>query len=169
MNTTWLRATALAPFVLAILSGCAQNPLTGRTQLMLVSEEQAQAASAQAYVKTVSAAQGKRQLDTNAQRTARVRAITDRLVVQAKRLVPASSAWAWQVHVIDDPSVNAWCMPGGKMAVYTGLIDRLAPSDDELAQVMGHEISHALLQHGREQMSRAIATDVAFCGMVMPG
>jgi predicted Zn-dependent protease len=75
--------------------------------------------------------------------------------------MPASRSWAWEVHVIDNADVNAWCMPGGKMAVYTGLLDRLAPSDDELGQVIAHEISHALLQHGRERMSRAVATNVA--------
>lgn len=142
------------------MSGCQTNPVTGRTQVLIVSEEQAQSASAQAYTKTISDAQGKRKLDTNTARTARVQAITQRLVAQAVRIVPASAQWSWQVHVIDDQTVNAWVMPGGKMAVYTGLITRLSPSDDELAQVMAHEISHALLQHGRERMSRAVATNV---------
>jgi len=144
----------------ALLSGCETNPVTGRTQVMIVSEEQAQSASAQAYAKTVTDARRKRKLDTNSARTARVQTITNRLVAQAVRLVPASANWHWQMHVIEDPSVNAWCMPGGKMAVYTGLLNRLSPTDDELAQVIGHEISHALLQHGREQMSRAVATNV---------
>jgi predicted Zn-dependent protease len=152
-------AAACTVLIAVVLGGCEQNPVTGRSQLMIVSEEQAQAASAQAYAKTTADAQSRGILDTNPQRTARVRGLTDRLIVQAKTLVPASASWAWQMHVIDDPSVNAWCMPGGKMAVYTGLIDRIAPTDDELAQVIGHEISHALLQHGRERMSRAAATN----------
>src|SRR5690606_19932823 len=120
-----------------------------------------QVASAQAYAKTVSQARSQRKLDTNAARTARVQQITSRLVAQAVRIRPESANWKWQVHVLDDPSVNAWCMPGGKMAVYTGLIEKLDPTDDELAQVLGHEISHALLQHGRERMSRAVATNAA--------
>jgi predicted Zn-dependent protease len=157
----WRQSIVVGVLAFAALAGCEQNPVTGRTQLMIVSEEQAQAASVQAYAKTVSDAQGKRRLDSNSARTARVRAITTRLVAQAKALSPATAGWTWEVHVIDDPNVNAWCMPGGKMAVYTGLIDRLSPTDDELAQVMGHEISHALLQHGRERMSRAVATNVA--------
>ena len=157
--TTKRVAAASAVLVAVVLGGCEQNPVTGRSQLMIVSEEQAQAASAQAYAKTVADAQGRGILDTNPQRTARVRALTDRVIAQAKSLVPASASWAWQMHVIDDPNVNAWCMPGGKMAVYTGLIDRITPTDDELAQVIGHEISHALLQHGRERMSRATATN----------
>jgi len=161
MQGVWKYAMAYALLAVSLLAGCQQNPVTGRTQFLIVSEQQAQTASAQAYVKTVTDAGSKGRLDTNGRRTARVREITDRLVAQTQVLMPASTGWAWQVHVIDDPNVNAWCMPGGKMAVYTGLIDRLAPTDDELAQVMGHEISHALLQHGRERMSRVVATNVA--------
>lgn len=153
------RSGACIAAVLA-LAGCQTNPVTGRQQLMIVSEGEAQSASAQAYAKTVEAAQVQRKLDTNAARTNRVKAITQRLIAQATIVVPASAQWSWQVHVIDDASVNAWCMPGGKMAVYTGLINKLNITDDELAQVMGHEISHALLQHGRERMSRAVATNV---------
>ena len=144
-----------------MLAGCETNPVTGRSQVMIVSEEQAQSASSQAYAKTVSAARSQRKLDTNPARTARVQQITSRLVAQAVKVVPESANWQWQVHVLDDPSVNAWCMPGGKMAVYTGLIEKLNPTDDELAQVIAHEISHALLQHGRERMSRAVATNAA--------
>lgn len=144
----------------AMLAGCETNPVTGRSQVMLVSEQEAQAASIQAYTKVVNDAQVKHKLDTQPAYTARVQAITSRLVAQARVLIPASASWPWEVHVISEDSVNAWCMPGGKMAVYTGLIDRLAITDDELAQVMGHEISHALLQHGRERMSRAVATNV---------
>jgi predicted Zn-dependent protease len=144
-----------------LVTGCETNPVTGRTQVMIVSEDQAQSASAQAYAKTVSQARSLRKLDTSSARTARVQQITSRLVAQAVKIVPDSASWQWQVHVLEDPNVNAWCMPGGKMAVYTGLIDKLNPSDAELAQVMAHEISHALLQHGRERMSRAVATNAA--------
>jgi len=153
-----------------LIAGCETNPVTGRKQVMLVSENQAQEASAQAYAKTVSQARGQRKLDTNSARTARVQQITSRLVNQAIRVVPESADWKWEMHVIEDPNINAWCMPGGKMAVYTGLIDKINPSDDELAQVIGHEISHALLQHGRERMSRAVATNAALAiGSVASG
>jgi predicted Zn-dependent protease len=144
-----------------LLAGCETNPVTGRSQVMIVSEEQAQEASTEAYAKTVSQARSQRKLDTNSARSARVQSITSRLVAQAVKVVPASAKWQWQVHVLEDPNVNAWCLPGGKMAVYTGLIEKIKPTDDELAQVMGHEISHALLQHGRERMSRAVATNAA--------
>jgi predicted Zn-dependent protease len=161
MRIASLYATVCALVAAFVLGGCQTNPVTGRSQFMIVSEEQAQSASTQAYAKTVTDARGKGKLDTNRSRSTRVQAITNRLIAQARVMVPASNSWGWQVHVIDDDSVNAWCMPGGKMAVYTGLINRLAPTDDELAQVIGHEISHALLQHGRERMSRAVAMDIA--------
>jgi predicted Zn-dependent protease len=148
-------ATALS------VGGCETNPVTGRSQVLLVSEQQAQEASTQAYSKTVSQARAQRKLETNTARAERVQRITNRLVTQAQRIVPESGTWKWQMSIIQDPSINAWAMPGGKMAVYTGLIERINPTDDELAQVIGHEISHALLQHGRERMSRAMATNAA--------
>jgi predicted Zn-dependent protease len=144
-----------------LAAGCETNPVTGRSQVLLVSEQQAQEASTQAYAKTVSQARAQRKLEVNTARAARVQRITERLVAQASRIVPESAGWNWEMSVIQDSNINAWAMPGGKMAVYTGLIERINPSDDELAQVIGHEISHALLQHGRERMSRAMATNAA--------
>ena len=141
----------------ASLVGCQANPVSGRQQLVLVSEEQAQASSAQAYTQTLSEAQKKGNLSTDATLNNRVRRITDRLIAEAKLMYPPSRDWQWSVAVIDDPSLNAWCMPGGKMAIYTGIVQKLKLTDDEIAQIMGHEIAHALLGHGRERMSRAIA------------
>jgi predicted Zn-dependent protease len=149
-----LVVTALAA---ASLLGCEANPVSGRSQLVLVSEETAQASSAQAYAQTLNEAQKKGKLSTDAALNARVKRITDRLIVQAGVMYPPSRGWNWSVAVIDEPTLNAWCMPGGKMAIYTGIIHKLNLSDDEIAQIMGHEISHALLGHGRERMSRAMA------------
>ncbi len=151
---TRLVVTALAA---AALVGCEANPVSGRQQLVLVSEETAQASSAQAYAQTLDAAQKKGKLSTDAALNARVKRITDRLIVQAGNMYGPSRSWKWSVAVIDEPTLNAWCMPGGKMAIYTGIVRKLALSDDEIAQIMGHEIAHALLGHGRERMSRAIA------------
>ena len=141
----------------ASLVGCQANPVSGRQQLVLVSEEQAQASSAQAYTQTLSEAQKKGNLSTDTTLNNRVRRITDRLIAEAKLMYPPSRDWQWSVAVIDEPTLNAWCMPGGKMAIYTGIVQKLKLTDDEIAQIMGHEIAHALLGHGRERMSRAIA------------
>jgi predicted Zn-dependent protease len=100
--------------------------------------------------------------------TGRVDRITSRLVAQAVMLRPETESWEWSVEVIDEPmTINAWCMAGGRMAVYTGLLQQIQPTDDELAQVMGHEISHALANHTAEKMSVAMATQagVAVAGV----
>jgi predicted Zn-dependent protease len=74
---------------------------------------------------------------------------------------PATAQWEWNIKVIDDPKVvNAWCMAGGKMAIYTGLIEKVQTTDAEIAQVMGHEIAHALANHQAEKMSVSMATSV---------
>src|SRR5258708_29991461 len=119
MTRTTCGRVAGAMALALTLGACETNPVTGRSQLLIVSEEQAQAASAKSYATTVSQSRGKGKLDTDAARYQRVRAITDRLVAQAVRIRPESSGWHWEVHVIDDAEVNAWCMAGGKMAVYT--------------------------------------------------
>jgi predicted Zn-dependent protease len=144
----------------ALLSACAVSP-TGRRQLSLVSEESAIAASKEAYLAQMSELGSAGKLVTNSAVTRRVDQITGRLVAQAVMLRPETAQWEWSVEVIDEPmTVNAWCMAGGRMAIYTGLIEQLQPTDDELAQVMGHEISHALANHTAEKMSVAMATRV---------
>lgn len=151
----------LAGLALGLLvTGCATN-LAGRHQLMLVSEKQAIQASKQAYVNTLKPLAEKGKIDADPQLTRRVRQITDRLIEQAKILRPETRNWEWSVKVIEDPdTVNAWCMAGGRMAVYSGLIRKLNATDDEIAQVMGHEIAHALLNHTAERMSVAMATQL---------
>jgi predicted Zn-dependent protease len=151
------RKLVVTALLAAGLVACQANPVSGRKQLVLVSEEQAQASSAQAYAQTLSEAQKQGKLSTDAALNARVKRITDRLIVQAGNMYAPSREWKWSVAVIDEPTLNAWCMPGGKMAIYTGIIHKLNLSDDEIGQIMGHEIAHALLGHGRERMSRAIA------------
>jgi predicted Zn-dependent protease len=141
----------------ASLAACKANPVSGRKQLVLVSEEQAQASSAQAYANTVDEATKAGNMSTDAALNNRIKRITDRLIAEAKLMYPPSKDWKWSVIVLDEPKLNAWCMPGGKMAIYTGIIEKLALTDDEIAQIMGHEIAHALLGHGRERMSRAMA------------
>jgi predicted Zn-dependent protease len=128
---------------------------------MLVSEDTAIQSSAQAYVQQVGELRKEGKLSTDRSLIRRVEGITEKLVAQAIVMRPDSADWQWSVAVIDDPeTVNAWCMAGGRMALYTGLIAQIDPTDDELAQVMGHEIGHALANHTAEKMSVAIATSV---------
>lgn len=146
--------------LLTLVSACATSP-TGRRQLMLVSEQQAISASREAYLETMAPLKKDGKLNTDPRLNQRVEKITGRLVAQAVKMRPDSANWEWSVGVIDDPKmVNAWCMAGGRMAIYTGLISQVDPTDDELAQVMGHEIAHALANHTAEKMSIAMATQM---------
>lgn len=152
---------------LLVLSGCATSP-TGRNQLMLVSPEQAIASSKEAYIQTLAPLDNEGRIDSNPAVSRRVRLITGRLIAQAIQLFPRSSNWEWSIKVIDDPEViNAWCMAGGKMAIYTGLLNQIDPTDDELAQVMAHEISHALANHTAEKMSVAMASQLGLLGVAI--
>ena len=160
----------LAPALLAVVLGaCAVSP-TGRRQLALVSEDSAIVASAEAYAMQIGELrEAGKVLPESSSAARRVEAITGRLVAQAIEMRPATADWEWSTEVIDDPElVNAWCMAGGRMAVYTGLLQKLDPTDDELAQVLAHEISHALANHTAERMSVAIATNagVALAGVL---
>jgi predicted Zn-dependent protease len=153
-----LRKLGIAFACATLVAGCATSP-TGRKQLMLVSEGQAISASRQAYVQEIGKYRKEGKLVTDPRLLNRVKVITERLVAQAVKMRPDSAKWEWTVEVIDDPqNVNAWCMAGGRMAVYTGLLLKIDPTDDELAQVMGHEIAHALANHTAERMSVAMAS-----------
>jgi predicted Zn-dependent protease len=143
-----------------LLAGCTTS-MTGRRQLMLVSEQEAISASKQQYLQTMSKLGSEGKLVSDPKLLKRVDTITGRLIAQAIIMRPATQKWEWSVQVIDDPkTVNAWCMAGGRMALYTGLIQKVDPTDDELAQVMGHEISHALANHTAERMSVAMASQL---------
>jgi len=150
-------------FICSVLIGaCATNPVTGRKQLMIVPESQAIAASKEAYLQMLQPLKQEGKLNHDLALDARVRRITGKLVAQAVRIRPETKDWSWSVNVIDDPkTVNAFCMAGGKMALYTGLILQVQPTDAELAEVMGHEIAHALSNHIAEKMSVAMASDLA--------
>lgn len=142
------------------LVGCATSP-TGRSQLMLVSEDSAIASSRQAYLSTVKQLDDAGKLEENWVINKRVEVITGQLITEAIKMRPDTANWEWSVVVIDEPqTINAWCMAGGRMAIYTGMIKQIDPSDDELAQVMAHEISHALAKHTAEKMSMQVATSV---------
>lgn len=146
--------------VLLFITACAVSP-TGRKQLMLVSPEEAITASKSAYIQTLTPLKKKGKLDNNPKITSRVHYITGKIISQTTELFPRTAEWQWDIRVIDDPEiVNAWCMAGGKMAIYTGLLNKVKPTDDELAQVLGHEIAHAVANHTAEKMSVAMASQL---------
>jgi predicted Zn-dependent protease len=150
-----------ASAVSVLLAGCSANPVTGRSQLMVVPESMAISQSAAAYSQMMGGLSKKKQVEAETPRAARVREITDRLIAQAVRFRPDSAKWKWEVQVINDPkTVNAFCMAGGKMAIYSGMWEKLKATDDEIAQVMGHEIGHALANHTQERMSIAYSTGI---------
>jgi predicted Zn-dependent protease len=164
MRNFWVALAASAAF----LSGCQSVDTTkegvvgvDRQQRMLVSSEEVQASSTKAYSQMMAQAQKKGVLDRDPAQVQRVRNIVSRLVPQTTVFRPDAQKWPWEVHVISIDEANAWCMPGGKMAIYTGLIQKLGLSDDEIAAVMGHEIAHALREHARERISRQMGTQMA--------
>jgi len=128
-----------------------------RPQSMLVSAESVHRSAERAYRRVLDEASAKGQLNRDPAQLARIRAIAARLVPQTAAFRADAPGWKWEVNLIASKEVNAWCMPGGKIAFYTGLLERLQPSDEEIAAVMGHEIAHALREHGRERASQAVA------------
>lgn len=155
-----MKQIILALLLVTLLPACATSP-TGRSQLMLVSPESAIVESKKAYLATTAELDKEGKLVTDPGMSKRVATITGRLVTVAIQEFPKTANWEWSVAIIDDPeTVNAWCMAGGRMAVYTGLFAKLDLTDDEFAQIMGHEISHALANHTAERMSRAMMTTV---------
>jgi predicted Zn-dependent protease len=153
-----------------LLGGCsAVNTTSGdsvgveRKQYMfsMLSTDQVNQMYAQSYQQTVSEATTKGVLDKDSAEAKRVQNVAKRLIAQAPKLRPDAAQWQWEVNLIKSDDLNANCGPGGKIIVCTGLIDTLKLSDDELAAVMGHEIAHALREHGREAMSKAYGVQMA--------
>ena len=142
------------------LSGCAtttKDSVSGvkRSQFMLLPSGSVDKMSAQAYAQTLGEARKKNTLNVDPAQLERVRTISNRLIAQVGVFRPDAVNWKWEVNVEKNDQLNAYCMPGGKIMVLSGMIDKLKATDDELGAVIGHEISHALREHGRERMSQA--------------
>ena len=156
---------AIGLVFVAVLSGCVTSP-TGRSQFLLISPDAAIAESRVAYLATVRQLEEEDKLLDDPLLAERVEEITGRLVATTVAGYPHTADWNWSVALIDDPeTVNAWCMAGGRMAVYSGLVYKLDLTDDELAQIMGHEISHAVANHTAERMSVAIASGLGLAAI----
>jgi predicted Zn-dependent protease len=163
-----LHLTGLAAALL--LAGCqAVNTTSGgavgveRKQYMfsMLSSDEVNQAYAQSYQKTVSDASSKQELITSGADYNQVQTVAKRLIARAPVFRADAANWQWEVSLIKSDELNANCGPGGKIIVYTGLIDQLKLTDDELAAVLGHEIAHALREHGREAMSKAYGVQMA--------
>ena len=161
-----LRRVALQALGVSLLAGavvaCTTVQTTGegaiglnRKQRMspLVSEAQLEESAKVAYAEVMQGAQQKHALNVDPAMTARVRNVAGRIIPQVGAFRPDALKWNWQVNVIQSDELNAWCMPGGKIAVYSGIINQLKLTDDELAAILGHEIAHALREHARERAS----------------
>lgn len=148
------RIVLTALLALPLLSACATHPVTGRSQLMLMPESDVIQMSYQAYDQMT---RKQPTLPVDHAYSRRVQGITQRIIQQAQIIHPESRGWRWETHVFRDNDINAFAMAGGKIGVNTGLIERMNPTDDELAQVLAHEVSHAISGHSREQMSIAMS------------
>ncbi len=165
-KATGSRLIAAAVFAFA-LSGIAQ-PANAREGVevgntssfaKLVPAEQVERSAAQQYLQMLTQADSKRALapKDNAQ-VQRLRAIAQKIIPFAQEWNPRARNWQWEVNLIGSSQINAYCMPGGKIAFYTGILQQLQLTDDEVAMVMGHEIAHALREHARERMGKSAVT-----------
>ncbi len=136
-----------------------------QTMSALVSTRQLEQGAVQAYRQALTQAGQKGQLNRDPALTSRVRAIAQRLIPHTGVFRQDAPGWNWEVNVIASSEVNAWCMPGGKIAVYAGLVQKLDATDDEIAAVMGHEIAHALREHSRERASQQINAGIVATGV----
>ncbi|MBC7682333.1 MAG: M48 family metallopeptidase [Ferruginibacter sp.] len=127
----------------------------------LVSAEAVEQTALSQYQQTLQQAQQQQALaPANHPQLLRLRRIADRIIPFTADWNPRAKDWQWKVNLIGSNQINAWCMPGGKIAFYTGILDKLKLTDDEVAAVMGHEIAHALREHARERMGKSMATNV---------
>jgi predicted Zn-dependent protease len=165
MNRHVIGRTATALAAATLLAACTTTTEEGavgvqRSQLILVSSAELEKAAAAQYQQVIQTETPKGNINRDPHQTERVRGIAKRLIPQTAVFRKDALDWKWEVNVITSPEVNAWCMPGGKIAVYTGIIEKVQITDDELAAVMGHEMSHALREHSRERASQQMAAGV---------
>jgi len=138
-----------------------------RSRLLLLPSSTVERSAAQQYGELMRAAQQKNALNRDPQQVERLHRIARQLVPHATRFNKQAQKWSWEVNLISSKSVNAFCMPGGKIAFFSGILDSLQLTDDEVATIMGHEIGHALLEHGRARMSEQLLKNIGISAAAM--
>jgi predicted Zn-dependent protease len=172
MRVRTIGSVALIALALAIAAPAAsrepeegvrlKNPgIVGRTIRLLASPETMEKAGASQYAQLTRQAFQKRALlpDDHPQ-VLRLRRIFNELLPHAYKFSERARSWKWEVNVVNSPQVNAFCMPGGKIAFFTGIIEKMRLTDDEVAMVMGHEIAHALREHSRARAAKSTLTNI---------
>jgi predicted Zn-dependent protease len=145
--------------IAAFAVACSKNALTGKKQLTLLPETELQAMATQQYTQFLS--QNKIVSTTTNKDAEMVRRVGQRITKAVethyaeKGITDKLAGFKWEYNLVEDKAVNAWCMPGGKIVVYTGILP-ITQNEAALAAVMGHEVSHALLQHGNQRMSNGL-------------
>jgi predicted Zn-dependent protease len=175
---TPLRLTLLAVLVAVLgLTACqsAQTTRPGsvgvaREQLMptVVDESELRYEAALRYKRFIGAARRHALLDRNPTQLERSQQAMQRLTAHTGMFRDDAPGWPWEIHVITSDRIGAWCLPGGKMAISSALFDRVKPTDDELAAVIGHEIAHALREHAREEKGRTMSSKAVLFAALLP-
>lgn len=166
------RLTLLSTLIVVLgLTACqsAQTTRSGsvgvsREQMMptLLDDEEFRTEAALNYKRVIGAARRHALLDRDPTQLERARQTMQRLTAQTGAFRDDAPGWSWDIHVITADRIGAWCLPGGKMVISSALFDRVKPTDDELAAVIGHEIAHALREHAREEKGRKMAANFAY-------
>jgi predicted Zn-dependent protease len=161
-RNTHYRLIAFCIASITLFSACTTTTRPGvvgvnRQQLMMASQSEVERLSAISFNEQNKKAQEKKILITSGPQYDRLINIANRLIPQTTHFRDDTQKWNWQLSLINSPVLNATCAPGGKITFYTGIIDQLNLNDDEIAAIMGHEIAHALREHGRERLSQAMA------------
>lgn len=162
------RLLPIAFLTLIIFSSCSKVPITGRKQLKLLPKSTLNSMSFEQYRSFLQ----KNQVSTNIQQTKLVSDVGRKIQKATERYFQKThkakylNGYQWEFKLVQDPLVNAWCMPGGKVVVYTGILP-VTKDETGLAVVMGHEIAHALANHGNERMSQGLATQLGGVGLAV--